>query len=300
MPGPKRFLSTGCQNLTDRSKFFRDHSVGSNCMIIRQFLAVPKRSDPGRAPPQRLDIAAAAKDTRGVMTRTADSVPALDADLVAPRPAGGRTRRINEAKILKAAEAVFAEAGYNGASMQAIAERAGLPKANLHYYFGTKETLYRTLLARILDMWVEAFDHIEPERDPAEALAAYIRDKMAWSRTRPLASKVFANEIVHGAQQIEGYLTDKLRRTVEQKSAVIRGWIAEGRMAEVDPRHLFFLLWAATQTYADFDAQVSAVLGTSELAARDWDTATAEVTRVVLRGCGLTPPGGEGAGCAGR
>lgn len=229
-------------------------------------------------------------DTQRVMTRADDSAPAVEADLVAPRPAGGRTRRINEAKILEAAEAVFAEAGYNGASMQAIAERAGLPKANLHYYFGTKETLYRTLLARILDMWVEAFDHIEPDRDPADALAAYLRDKMTWSRTRPLASKVFANEIVHGAQQIESYLSDKLRRTVDQKSAVIRGWIADGRMAEVDPRHLFFLLWAATQTYADFDTQVSAVLGRSELSAGDWDEATAAVTRVVLRGCGLEPP----------
>lgn len=239
------------------------------------------------------------------MTRAADSstararAPAAetgadagqpDADLVAPRPAGGRTRRLNEAKILTAAEAVFAEAGYNGASMQAIAERAGLPKANLHYYFGTKETLYRTLLSRILDMWVEAFDHIQSHRDPADALADYIRDKMTWSRTRPLASKVFANEVVHGAQQIEGYLSEKLRRRVEEKAEVIRGWIAEGRMAEVDPRHLFFVLWAATQTYADFGAQVRAVLGRERLSPHDWEAATAEVTRLVLRGCGLTPP----------
>ena len=43
-------------------------------------------------------------------------------------------------------------------------------------------------LANILDMWVDAFDHFQPERDPAEALTAYVRDKMRWSRTRPLAS----------------------------------------------------------------------------------------------------------------
>ncbi|MEQ8964951.1 MAG: TetR/AcrR family transcriptional regulator [Azospirillaceae bacterium] len=213
--------------------------------------------------------------------------------LTVPRPAGGRTRRINEARILDAAEAVFAEAGYTGASMQAIAERAGLPKANLHYYFGTKRTLYRTLLSRILDMWVEAFDHIGPERDPAEALAAYVRDKMAWSRSRPLASKVFANEIVHGAHQIEPYLSDKLRRTVEEKGAVIEGWIAQGRMAPVDPRHLFFMLWAMTQTYADFDVQVRAVLGRARLEDDDHDRATREVVAFALRGCGLPVPGPE-------
>lgn len=214
----------------------------------------------------------------------------------ASRRGGGRTRRANEARILEAAEAVFAETGFSGASMQAIAERAGLPKANLHYYFGTKEGLYRALLARILDMWVDAFDHIVPARDPADALSAYIRDKMRWSRTRPLASKVFANEIVHGAQQIEPYLSGKLRQTVKDKTAVIEGWIASGRMAPIDPAHLFFGLWAMTQTYADFDVQVRAVLGRERLTDADHDHATRQVTALVLRGCGLADPAdGEGA-----
>lgn len=205
------------------------------------------------------------------------------------RPSGGRTRQRNEARILSAAEAVFAEAGYTGAAMQAIAEKAGLPKANLHYYFGTKEGLYRALLANILDMWVDAFDHFTPERDPAEALTGYIRDKMRWSRTRPLASKVFANEVIHGAQQIEGYLNNKLRRRVEQKSAVIKAWIRAGRMAPIDPKHLFFSLWAITQTYADFDVQVRAVLGCDSLSKAEFNAATDQVLAFVLRGCGLGP-----------
>ena len=207
------------------------------------------------------------------------------------RPSGGRTRQLNEARILAAAEAVFAEAGYNGASMQAIAEKAGLPKANLHYYFGTKERLYRALLANILDMWVDAFDHFAPERDPAEALTGYVRDKMRWTRTRPLASKVFANEVIHGAQQIEGYLSNKLRRRVEEKAAVIEAWVDAGTMAPVDPKHLFFSLWAITQTYADFDVQVRAVMGRETLTRADFDAAADQVLSFVLRGCGLEPSG---------
>lgn len=206
------------------------------------------------------------------------------------RPAGGRTRQINESRILAAAEAVFAEAGFTGASMQAIAEKAELPKANLHYYFGTKEQLYRALLANILDMWVVAFDHFTPESDPAEAVAGYIRDKMRWSRTRPLASKVFANEVIHGAQQIQGYLSQKLKQRVEEKSTVIRAWIEGGRMAPIDPAHLFFALWAMTQTYADFDVQIGAVLGSAALSETDFDDATDQVVAFALRGCGLTPP----------
>ncbi|NNG05663.1 MAG: TetR family transcriptional regulator [Inquilinus sp.] len=224
---------------------------------------------------------------------TATSDTAVDiAEAAARRPPGGRTRRLNEARILEAAEAVFAEAGFTGASMQAIAEKAGLPKANLHYYFGTKEGLYRTLLSHILDMWVDAFEHIAPERDPAEALAAYIRDKMRWSRTRPLASKVFANEVIHGAQQIEGYLGTKLRSRVEDKAKVIEGWIATGRMAPVDPKHLFFSLWATTQTYADFEVQVRRVLGCETLGSADYDHATDQVIGLMLRGCGLVSKNG--------
>ncbi|WP_366658333.1 TetR/AcrR family transcriptional regulator [Fodinicurvata sp. EGI_FJ10296] len=217
------------------------------------------------------------------------------AALAPSRPAGGRTRRANEARILQAAEAVFAEAGFNGATMQAIAERAGLPKANVHYYFGTKEVLYRTLLDTILDMWVDAFDHFTPDADPATALERYIRDKMTWSRERPLASKVFANEIIHGAQHVEHYLSTKLRQTLDYRTGIIRQWIDDGRMAPVAPHHLFFTLWAMTQTYADFDVQIRHVLAVDALSDAEFDRATDHAIDFVLRGCGLdraAPPKG--------
>ena len=44
-------------------------------------------------------------------------------------------REGNERAILAAAEAVFAERGFGGATMAAIAARAGVPKPNVHYYF---------------------------------------------------------------------------------------------------------------------------------------------------------------------
>ena len=74
------------------------------------------------------------------------------------------------------------------------------------------------------------------------------------------------------------------------KAAVIRGWIADGRLGPVDPEHLFFSLWALTQTYADFETQVGAVLGRSDLSPADYRRATDHVLNLVLRGCGLIPP----------
>ena len=77
---------------------------------------------------------------------------------------------------------------------------------------------------------------------------------------------------------------------VAEKAAVIDGWIAARRMAPVDATHLFFTIWAATQTYADFEAQVCAVLGREQLGAADHARATAHVVGLVLRGCGLAAP----------
>src|SRR5882724_9882458 len=203
-----------------------------------------------------------------------------------PRRPPGSKRLANEARILKAAEEVFATSGFSGARTAAIAKRAGVPKANLHYYFGTKEALYRRL-ENLLEVWLGMGDSIRPEADPAQAFAAYIAAKVEHSRRRPYASKVFANELLHGAPQLRAYFRHALRRWVEAKARVIEGWVAAGRMAPIDTRHLFFTIWAMTQTYADFDVQVAAVLGRKRLAPRDYQAATALVTRLVLRGAGL-------------
>ncbi|HEY8907949.1 MAG TPA: TetR family transcriptional regulator C-terminal domain-containing protein, partial [Rhodoferax sp.] len=71
------------------------------------------------------------------------------------------------------------------------------------------------------------------------------------------------------------------------KAQVIAQWVHAGRMAPVDPVHLFFTIWAATQTYADFEVQVCAVLGHAELTPDDQTQATEHVVSLLLRGCGL-------------
>jgi TetR/AcrR family transcriptional regulator len=201
--------------------------------------------------------------------------------------AKGQIRLANEAIILAAAERVFAGAGFGGATMAAMAEVSGLPKANLHYYFGSKLALYRAVLARILEDWLVPTEGITPEADPRLAIETYIRAKMDLSAQRPHASKVFANELLHGAPVLKSLLSGELRELVKTKAAVIDGWIAAGRMAPVDSVHLFFTIWAATQTYADFDVQVSAVLGVPELTPPDHARATEHVVSLILRGCGL-------------
>jgi len=199
----------------------------------------------------------------------------------------GRIRLANEADILHAAEQVFARAGYAGATMADIAERAGIPKSNLHYYFGTKREIYRAVLTNILALWLAPTDNIREDNDPRTALAEYIDAKMRMTASHPDASRVFASEVLHGADEIGDILRGELRALVERKAGVIERWIADGRMAPVDPRHLFFTIWAATQTYADFEAQVCAVLDVPELDEARITQAAQHVKTLVLRGCGL-------------
>ncbi len=212
----------------------------------------------------------------------------MQSDNPAPDEAAkGPIRQANEALILAAAEQVFAGAGFGGATMSAIAEAAGLPKANLHYYFGSKQELYRTVLAETLKDWLEPTHVLTLEADPRTAIEAYIRAKMALSVLRPHASRVFANELLHGAPVVKTLLATDLRNLVLDKADVVAQWIKNGQMAPVDPVHLFFTIWAATQTYADFEVQVCAVLGRKTLTAQDHARATEHVVSLLLRGCGL-------------
>ncbi|WP_118134308.1 TetR family transcriptional regulator C-terminal domain-containing protein [Oceanicella sp. SM1341] len=180
-----------------------------------------------------------------------------------------RIQRENEEKILEAALEVFSAEGFRGSTIDRIAQEAGMSKPNLLYYFRSKEEIYRAVLDATLDGWLDPLRRIDPAGEPLDEIRAYLRRKLEMSRENPRASRLFANEVIRGAPLIMEELTGTLRELVEEKAAVLEGWIAEGRMAPVEPRHLLFAIWATTQHYADFQVQVQAVLSADEGAAID-------------------------------
>jgi TetR/AcrR family transcriptional regulator len=211
----------------------------------------------------------------------------LEVSTATPANRRARRRSDSEARILAAAEQIFAETGFSGATTAMIAAKARLPKANVHYYFGTKERLYRAVLQRILEAWLASGDGIRADAEPAAAFAGYISAKIEASRRQPYASKVFANELLHGAPQLDDYLRGQVRRWVQDKARVIDRWVAAGKMQPVAAPHLFFVLWAATQTYADFDVQVAVMLDRRRLKSGDFEKGSALLRRMVLSTCGL-------------
>ncbi|KIN74881.1 TetR family transcriptional regulator C-terminal domain-containing protein [Sulfitobacter guttiformis] len=180
-------------------------------------------------------------------------------DTPAKKPSRIQTR--NRRLILDAALDVFSTDGYGGATLDAIAKGAGLSKPNLLYYFDGKTEIYVTLLSQLLETWLDPLIELDPEGDPIEELLGYVRLKLDMALELPAESKLFAGEILQGAPRMTDHLKDDLKPLFDQKCIVIQHWIDTGRIAPVDPAHLIFSIWATTQHYADFGAQVSVLLG---------------------------------------
>ncbi|WP_137974173.1 TetR/AcrR family transcriptional regulator [Pseudomonas sp. F(2018)] len=217
-------------------------------------------------------------------------MPAAPAPASSTGKPAGRIRQKNEKAIIAAAEVEFARHGYKGTSMNSIAQAVGLPKANLHYYFSSKQGLYAAVLDNILCQWENALDSMTAADDPAEALSRYIRAKVEFSRSQPLASRIFAMEVIGGGQQLAAHYNQNYREWFESRTAVFQAWIDAGKMAPVEPAHLLFLLWSSTQHYADFASQICLYTGKSSLKKADFESAADNLERIILGGLGLTPP----------
>ncbi|PVA07230.1 TetR family transcriptional regulator C-terminal domain-containing protein [Thalassorhabdomicrobium marinisediminis] len=175
-----------------------------------------------------------------------------------------RIQKKNQAAILSAALVVFSQFGFRGSTLDQVADEAGLSKPNLLYYFPSKEAIYTTLLARLLENWLEPLKNIKADGDPVEELLAYATHKLEMSQHFPRESRLFANEIIQGAPRIGEVLRGELRELLGELAIVINGWAEAGKIRPVDPYHLIFSIWAVTQHYADFDVQVRAILGDAD------------------------------------
>ncbi|KFL27867.1 TetR family transcriptional regulator [Devosia sp. 17-2-E-8] len=172
-----------------------------------------------------------------------------------------RIQREKQDAILEAALDVFSLHGFRGATIDQIAEQAGMSKPNLLYYFPRKEEIHKRLMKTMLDTWLQPLREFSAEGDPIPEIRSYIRRKLEMARDFPRESRLFANEMLQGAPRLIDILEGELKDLVDEKAAILLAWMDEGKIVRTDPYHLIFSIWATTQHYADFDVQVRAVLG---------------------------------------
>ena len=200
------------------------------------------------------------------------------------KAAKAHIRAENERLILEAGERIFAQHGFRGSTMQMIADQAGLPKANLHYYFDSKEKLYRRVVEKIFEIWLQAASSFENSDEPKEALKLYIYEKMQISRRHPYGSKVWANEVMQGAPIIQDFLETQLRSWTDGRIESIQAWIAAGKIRSVEPRWVMYMIWATTQHYADFGHQIETLNADTPLSEAQWQAASETVFEVIWNG----------------
>jgi len=209
-----------------------------------------------------------------------------------PEPPTRSRARMARERILElireAAITEFSLHGFKGASTQAIAERAGLTKPQLHYYIKGKDELYEELLFAVLHGWSEAFTFDASSADPRRVLTNYIHKKLAYALDNPGLSRIFTNEILGGGPNLGRYWP-VAKRSTQAKVDLIDGWIAQGLMRPLDARLLLMHIWGMTQHYADYAVQVRVMLGQKPDTPIARDTVERELTDFVLRGCGLAP-----------
>lgn len=173
------------------------------------------------------------------------------------KPKGpSRIQQRNRRRILDAALETFSRHGYGGTTLDQIAEAAGLSKPNMLYYFAGKEEIHVTLLGQLMETWLDPLIELDPDGDPLNEILRYVHRKLDMARDLPRESRLFANEILQGAPRMGPHLEADLKPLFDARCAVIDKWAAQGRIAPVDARHLIFSIWATTQHYSDFDAQL--------------------------------------------
>lgn len=118
----------------------------------------------------------------------------------AVKKSGKRSQAVSAKKeaIPAAALEAFSQFGIHGTRLEQVAERAGVSKTNLLYYYPSKEALYVAVLQQILAIWLAPLKAFREDISPLVAIREYIRLKLEVSRDHPRASKLFCLEMLQG------------------------------------------------------------------------------------------------------
>lgn len=196
-------------------------------------------------------------------------------------------RAQNQALILAAAEEEFVLQSYRGATMQGIADRAGLPKANIHYYFKNKKNLYKAVLHSIIQEWNEGLVTMTIDSDPKTVIEKFVRTKLHQAFANPNRHKLFALEVIGGAPYLHDFMSTTMKEWALDKTQVMKAWHEQGKISIADPLQLLILIWATTQRYAEFETEIVGLMEKNAYDKQDEARAAEFLVPFILRGCGL-------------
>jgi TetR/AcrR family transcriptional regulator len=170
-------------------------------------------------------------------------------------PRGGDTA----ARLLAAAEAVFAEVGFAGATTAAIAERAGVTKALVHYYFGSKESLHHAVMERYEERLGEPMLVDLEHEEPMAALQAAMRRFCRFMAEHPTYVRLCLYNALEGSRTLAD--TRMYRRLVEVATSSLQRGMERGIFRELDPRHLIVLIDSMCTHFFEHESAMAELWG---------------------------------------
>ena len=142
------------------------------------------------------------------------------------RQAGSRERR---RRVLEAARACFGEAGFAGATVGAIAARAGVSNGLLYQFFRSKEHLFEVVLREVIGDWVRAMLPREAAGEtPSQALEGMFRRSVEFCRAHPLLPALLRGDAGLQLSRIAEAGRDRVQPHRDLVASILRRGIEAG------------------------------------------------------------------------
>lgn len=138
--------------------------------------------------------------------------------------------------LIAAATELFAERGFDGTTVEAIAQRAGLNKALISYHFGGKHELYTAILESTFEQAREPFEAIRRSPEPSDVrLLRFIQAFVDIATARPAFPKMMLREAVSGGRHLEAKLARRIFEIFAPLREIVEEGVEEGTFRPVDP-----------------------------------------------------------------
>jgi AcrR family transcriptional regulator len=139
-------------------------------------------------------------------------------------------------KLMGAATSLFAEKGFDGARVEAIAKKARVNKAMISYHFGGKEGLYRAILLSTFESAIQRLKALEEMAAPAdEQLREFVRLFAGVAAARPGLPAMLLREVLSGGRHLDEEILPHFLGVFGHVRRIVARGIREGTFRPVDP-----------------------------------------------------------------
>jgi AcrR family transcriptional regulator len=141
-------------------------------------------------------------------------------------------------RILEAAQRLFAEKGFWGASVQDITDAANVNKAMLFYYFKSKENLYCSLIGEILETICNALiERAHAYNEPLQKFTSImeIYSELCFQPQNFEIFKIIFQDIMGPEDRVKVSIRENVNKILQFITSVIEEGIAAGVFKKVDP-----------------------------------------------------------------